>query len=115
MSKIVLVLVSLHLLFAPIAYGHDCQNSTRLVRGIKLISYFQGFEPGFAQRWYQRLRQPSFCTMVLCHGQCADLMHANGAIWDNSAPCPLLTFHSLLAKTNICCRSTKPAHIKSKI
>jgi hypothetical protein len=35
------------------------------------VNHFTTFEPGFSYRWFRNLRNPSFCTMVLCHGSCS--------------------------------------------
>jgi hypothetical protein len=47
-------------------------DELRIVRPVSQpFNHFIGLEPGFSFRWLRNLRQPSFCTMALCHGTCA--------------------------------------------
>lgn len=75
---------------------------------------------GYAERWFQRLRSPSFCRMGLCHGTCADPVRSaldesiigTPSLYERSeevppgiTPCGLRTFEHLLdRKQGACCQ-----------
>ena len=51
-------------------------------------SHFSGLLPGYSMRWFRNLRQPSFCTMVLCHGTCAAPLRASYSPSNLGMPSP---------------------------
>jgi hypothetical protein len=91
----------------------DAVRELRIARpAYVLTSHFNGMLPGYSIRWFRNLRQPSFCTMVLCHGTCANPMRASyspsnlgmpspsasvpESITNSETPCGLKTFSGIV-------------------
>jgi hypothetical protein len=75
-SFLITVLASLTIV-ADVSLAEE-DNDLRIPRPLAISSEsrFHAFPSGFSSRWLRNLRQPTFCTMVLCHGTCASPMRS---------------------------------------
>jgi hypothetical protein len=106
-SQVVLYMVPM----AGVSFGSELGSGLRIERTQPGEALFKGLPPGYAERWWARFRNRSFCPFVICHGSCAIgegplAVRTGDSYLPVETPCPLPARNLFVGDPGSCCRST---------